>query len=73
MPREHTCAGCGTVFSGNHRVKGGEPFCPSCEPLAPGRGLPKTNHEPPRTVERFEASKATPVPVGALLGGGDPR
>jgi len=73
MRREHTCAGCGDTFTGNHRVKGGEPYCPGCEPLEVGRGLPDPDFEPATTVEEYEARKATVIPVGALMEGGDPR
>lgn len=66
-PAERTCAGCGDAFTGNHRVRDGEPHCRDCEPLAVGRGLPSPEFEPAETIEEYEARKAVMVPVAELL------
>lgn len=72
MPREKECTECGERFTGNHRIKDGEPYCNGCEPLEPGKGLPTDGYDAPQTVEAYQRSKHVIVDVGALMDG-DPR
>jgi len=72
---EYDCAGCGTTFSGNHAVRGGEHYCNECEPeTATGRRFDEDHSDAePQTVEEYMANRGTIIDVSALMDGGDPR
>lgn len=67
------CDRCGETITGNHAVRGGEPFCFECEePLVPSAAEDHADTDP-ETVAEYEASKHAVVHVSQLMDGGQVR